>query len=343
MSERGCVNYKIAPLIGIILLTFLIHIPKSRTLYDYEIALSLNWSDSTYYQGEVGNVTITVYSTCNNELNITWIGIHFAWMKENDYFQLDLENNPVRIMSQGSHEFKPIFFLVTLESSVGWNEYYIRINCEEHHSDKGVEETWTSEIENIYIHDFYEKTYYDNIYVIESKLISAKEHDFESQYALSTLNQAENEFNLSRSLADQDEWPYTCSRMTNAANLIEQAYSYEIIHWKTKVENEIDDAQEKIEGLMELWNPAAKKTSDKAKNKLDSSKSEYAMGSILGLKRAFNHAQESISLSKQAQNNESNFRYVIKFGTVGIGFTVALIVFRHLRRAMPKKLRALGR
>jgi len=306
------------------------------------MTLSLDWSDSTYYQGEVGNVTITLHSNCNNELNITWIGIHFAWMKENDYFKFDLKNNPVRIMSQGSHEFKPIFFLVTLEASVGWNEYYVRINCEEHHSNKGVEETWTSGIENIYIHDFYEKMYYDNIHVIESKLISAKEHDFESQYALSTLNQAENEFNLSRSLADKDEWPDTCSHMTNAANLIEQAYSYEIMHWKTKVENSIDDAQDKIEGLMELWSPAAKKTSDKAKNELDSSKSEYAVGSILDLQRAFNHAQESISLSKQAQNNESNFRYVIKFGTVGIGVTVALIVFARMRRALRRKPQELG-
>ena len=338
MSERSRAKYKIVPLIGIILFTLLIHIPNSKTLYDYEIALSLNWSDSAYYQGEVGNITITLYSTCNNELNIKWIGIHFAWMKENDYFQFDLENNPLRISSQGSYEFKPIFFLITLNTTVGWNEYYIRIHFEEHHSNQGAEEIWKSETEQIYIHDAYEKIYDDNIYGFCSDLISAKDCCFESPYATSTLNQAENEFNISRSLAEQGKWQYACIHMMTSGNLIEQAYSYELLHWKTKVENAIDEAQEGMEDLVELWSPASKKNLKKAQNKYDSAKIEYEMDSILNLKRAFNFAQESITLSKQAKFNENNFKYLIMLGTAGIGITVPLIVFARVRKRGKKGL-----
>ena len=338
MSERSRANYTIVPLIGVILFTLLIQIPKSRTLYDYEIALSLDWSDSTYYQGEVGNITITLYSTCNNEINITWIGIRFDWMRESDYFQLDLENNPVRISSQGSYEFKPIFFLITLNASVGWNEYYILIHFEEHHSHLGAEEIWSSETEHIYIHDAYEKTYNYNLNDFRSDLISAKDCCFESPYAASTLNQAEDEFNLSRSLAEQGKWQYACIHITTSANLVEQAYSYELIHWKTKVENVIDGAQEGMEDLVELWSPGAKKNLKKAQNKCDTAKIEYEMGSILSLKRAFNYAQESITLSRQAKFNENNFRYLIILGTAGIGITVPLMVFARVRKWGKKRL-----
>lgn len=332
MSEQLRSNYRIFPLLGIILLASVILFPNGGALSDYEIALSLDWSDSVYYQGEVGNVTITLYSICNDELNITWIGIHFAWMREDDYFQIDLEDNPVRIPSEGPYEFNPIFFLVNLNASVGWNEYYIRVRYEEHLSNQGAEVIWTSEKEHIYIHDAYKRTYDENIGSFLSDFISAKDFEFESPFAISTLSQAEYLFNQSRSLAEQGKWQNSCIHITNAANLVEQSYSYELIYWKAKVKNAINDAQERMEDLVELWSPAAKKNLKKAQSKHDSAKSEYNMGSILSLKRAFDFAQESITLSRQARFSEKNFRYLIIFGTAGLCVTAPLLVFKRLRK-----------
>ncbi|MFQ6053039.1 MAG: hypothetical protein ACE5OO_02255, partial [Candidatus Bathyarchaeia archaeon] len=235
--------------------------------------------------------------------------------------------DPVSIPGKGSYEFKPIYFLVTLDASVGWNEYYIIIDYEDNHSDEGNGGAWASEIESIYIHDFYEKIYNENRYIIESNLMSAKGCDFESQFARSTLNQAENEFNLSRSLAEQNRWQEACSHVTISANLIEQSYSYETMYWKTKVKNVIDAAENEIEDLAELWSPAAKKSLDKARNKLDSSKIDYQMGSIFSLKRAFSFAQESISLANRTRFSEKNFRIFVKALAVGVVLVAAIFAF----------------
>jgi len=150
------------------------------------------------------------------------------------------------------------------------------------------------------------------------------------------LNQAEDEYNLSRSLAEQGKWQQACIHITTAANFVEQARSHEIIHWKTKAENAIEDAQEKIEDLADLWSPAAKNGLKKAQSKHDSAKSEYEMGSMLNLKKSFNYAQESLKFSRKAKFSENNFRYLIVFGTAGICITVPLIVVR-VRKKSDKK------
>jgi len=40
-------------------------------LYQDEIQLSFEWSSTVYYQGDSGSVTITLRSTCGNELEFS--------------------------------------------------------------------------------------------------------------------------------------------------------------------------------------------------------------------------------------------------------------------------------
>jgi hypothetical protein len=318
-----------------VLFTLVLNVNKSIALNDYEIALSIDWSDSIYYQGDIGNLMIKLYNTCNNVLNVTRIGINFSWMSKNEYFYLDLKNDPIKISSQNFHEFNPLSFLVPFDVSVGWMEYSIFVNFEKTMLNTEVENIWTSGVETIYIHDSYEKIYSCNIYNIRNNLLSAKNNEFESQYAILDLNKAIGEFNLSSKFAEQNRWKDACSRMTVAANFIEQAYSYETLYWIKKVETLMGVAVGEMEDIKKCWSPAAKKTSNEAQLNFNSSKSEFENGTIYSLKLAYSYAQESIKLSNKAQLNENNFRIVLIVAIIGIIVIVSLKVLSYTRRRMP--------
>ena len=193
---------RLLPLLLLVLAS--LSISSVQGLFQDEISLSFEWSSSVYYQGDSGSVTITLKSTCDNELEFTWVGIHFAWMRENYYYRLDLSSNPKRIPSSGSITFSLISFYVDADA-VGWNTYHVLINYKEHHwyGWDTTDEAWTSETYQIYIHDAYEKTYNELRPQVLGDLNSAERAGYESPDAKSLISQASSEYDLALSLADQ--------------------------------------------------------------------------------------------------------------------------------------------
>jgi len=209
-------------------------IPSVYGLYQNEITLSFDWSKSTYYQGDSGSATISLISTCGDELEFTWIGIHFAWMQENYYYKLDLSSNPQRIPSGGSITFSPISFSIPSNAPVGWNEYHVYIQCNEHHWYGWTSETWTSSDSLMYIHDAYEKTYNDLEPQVSSAIDTAQSANYESSDAKSLLSQAVNEYNLAVSLANQGNWQDGVSHLNTAQSLLTQAPAKEQAYQEQK-------------------------------------------------------------------------------------------------------------
>lgn len=199
-------------------------ISPSYGLSQNEITLSLQWSHGVYYQGDSGTAIVSLESTCGDELEFTWLGIHYAWMQTDHYYSLDLAGNSVRVPSGGSTTFSAISFEVPSNAPIGSNEYYVSIHFNEHHWygwSNGW--TWTSSTSQIYIYDAYEKAYNELRPQVSSKLDDAQNANYKSPDAKSLLSQAQNEYSLADSLANQGKWQDAVSHLNTASSLLTQA------------------------------------------------------------------------------------------------------------------------
>jgi len=216
-------------------------IPSVYGLYQNEITLSFHWSKSTYSQGDSGSVTITLTSTCSDELEIYWVGINFAWLKGNSYWRLDLASNSQRIKSGGSITFSPLSFIVSSDAPVGWNEYFVKILCFEFTGDGYTRETWTSfesyppiYIQEPFIYNAYQKPFNELSPQVLGGIYDARSANYESPEAKSSFSQAVNEYVLAVSLANQENWQDGVSHLNTAQSLLTQADINEIAFQKQK-------------------------------------------------------------------------------------------------------------
>jgi len=254
----------------------LIQISSVQGLYQDEISLSFNWSKSNYYQGDSGSVTITLRSTCGNELEFTWVGIHFAWMRENYYYRLDLSSNPKRIPSGGSITFTSITFYVDADTSIGWNDYHVLINYKEHH--------------------------------FSSDLNNAEGAGYEGADAKSLISQASSEYDLALSLANQGKWEGAVTHLQTASNFLMQASAAEEDYWRQEASDSIDTAGQKIEQLADCECEDAKSLLEEAETKLSDAQDSYGKGTLAYYKVAYNAALQATNYADQASSKEQEYR-----------------------------------
>lgn len=211
--------------VALICLLSVISIATVNALKQSEWSGAVSWSSSVYYQGDSGSVTFNFDSNCPEELKISYVGVHFDWMPSDAYFPLDLSANPIGIASHGSYTFNSIGFNVPSDASVGQHSATILINGQQH----GL---WWYDISvttsaSITIHDAYEKVYKQLFPDTQNKLNSVQNVDFKSPDAVSLLAQANNEFNVATSLANQGHWQDAVSHLQSVSSLVDQANAKE--------------------------------------------------------------------------------------------------------------------
>jgi hypothetical protein len=189
-------------------------------LFQDEIQLSFDWSTSDYFQGDRGNVTINLGSTCDNELEFYWIGIQFAWMSENQYYSIDLKNNPIRIPSESSITFDAISFIISPEASVGLSIFRVHISLSEHHFSGWESKSWISSRYQLIVYDAYEQIYQDMEFKVYSNLTMSQKEEYESAEAKAILAQAQNEYDFAISLATHHKWEDATNHLQAASNLV---------------------------------------------------------------------------------------------------------------------------
>ncbi len=255
-------------------------------------------------------------STCGNELNFTWVGIHFAWMRVNYYNTIDLSINPVGIQSEGSCTFHDIMFTVSSNASVGWNEFNVRIHYDERGSDGWTSgRVWTSSTHRIYVHDAYEKTYRELSRNVFNGINDAQKADYESPYAESLLSQAVNEYDLALASANQEKWKEAISNLQTASNLLDQASDKEeeyqrqkqreLETWRRKAIDSISLAEEKINRIRNCESADAESLLGQAETLLTNSRNSFDHGSF---KEAYNYALEASSYADQASTKEQKYQ-----------------------------------
>ena len=190
-----------------------------------EASVSLFWSSQTVFQGDMVTVRITFKSNCPDQLRIYNIGLHFDWMPPDRFAGPDLSANPVIIPSYGTHIFDAIAIQIPLNVSAGSHSYFVGIDGTQGLSASSF--SWDSPSSTIQIHAVTEKIYSDLMSQVESKLNEAISATYESAEARSLLQQAQAEYILAISLANEGKRQEAISSLQNAANYVEQANAAE--------------------------------------------------------------------------------------------------------------------
>jgi hypothetical protein len=186
-----------------------------------EVSVSMFWSSQTVYPGDTVSVRITLKSNYAEQLKIYYIGLHFDWMDPDGFYGSDLSDNPVIVPSYGTYIFDGIAIQIPLNVSTGSHSYFVGIDGTEGLSASDF--SWNSSSSTIQIHSIIEKIYSEVVSQVESKLSAAISANYGSAEARSLLQQAQSEYNLAHSLANEERWNEALSSLYNATDLLEQA------------------------------------------------------------------------------------------------------------------------
>jgi LPXTG-motif cell wall-anchored protein len=200
-------------------------ITSVNALNQNEWSSTLSWSNSVYYQGDSGSVTVHFDSSCPEELKISYVGVHFDWMSSDTYFPLDLSSSPVGIVSNGQYTFNEIGFNIPSGTSIGYHAVNILIKGQQHglwwYDISVIGSGWVN------IHNVYEKIYNQLYPDVTNKIHNADSSNFQSPDGKSLLEQANTEYTLANSLAQQGEWQDAVSHLQSASNYVDQAFAKE--------------------------------------------------------------------------------------------------------------------
>lgn len=184
-----------------------------------EATASVSWASQTYYPGDSMVFRIFVQSNSPDELLIQRIGLHFDWMPEGAFYSSDLSAAPVSIPSNGSYTFDIMSASVLSNVTAGLHNYFVGLDG----LQNNISFSWDSSPATIQIHDSREKGYNELQPQVESKIAEADNATYGSPEAQSLLQQAKDEYNSAKSLANDAKWYEAVSHLQNASDLLDQA------------------------------------------------------------------------------------------------------------------------
>jgi hypothetical protein len=195
---------------------------KVNALNSNEWSFTYALSSSTNYQGDSGTITITFYSSCPDQLQISSAGIQFDWMTTPN---TETVNSP-NIATGNQYTFNAISFSIPSDASVGSHSFTLSIQGQQKQllGWNSISVTGTGSINVL---DAYEKIYNQNVQSVSSSLTNAQNSNYQSPNAQSLLQQANNMYNQATSLANQGQWQNAVNDLNTASNDLSQAQAAE--------------------------------------------------------------------------------------------------------------------
>ena len=176
------------------------------------------------YQGGSRELYLKVISTCNNELQITWVGIHFEWMDEGRYYRKDLADAPLYLPSGGGSEMlDSITYSVPSDAKVGDNEYHFKVYAKEKGLLGWSDKEWTSPTYLLTVRDKNEKIFNELVQEIYSDLTTFERTQYQSSDGKEYIQKATVSYNTAVELGDSKLWSNAISKLNEASNDIKNA------------------------------------------------------------------------------------------------------------------------
>jgi hypothetical protein len=186
-----------------------------------EAAVSVSWLSQTRNAGEMASARITFMSESSEPLTIFRIGLHFDWMPAENFYTLDLSDDPVVIPSYGSHTFDSMAFLIPPTVSAGSHSYFVGIDGFQGSSTTGF--SWDSQTFMLQIGGSSESVYSELLPQVASKISEAANATYNSPEARSLVTQATNDYYEALELAEEGRLQEATSALQNASDNLEQA------------------------------------------------------------------------------------------------------------------------
>jgi len=193
-----------------------------------EASVSLLWSTPKVYQGDIVSVRITFTSSTADQLTIVGIGLQFDWDPDK-FYGPDLSANPVTVSGFGTHIFDAIAIQIPAHVSTGTHSYFVGVDGVQGYS---LDFSWDSPGSTIQVQSATGKVYGVLLSQFEIDLSEARDANFKSAEARSLLQQAQAEYDISRSLVNSsfvsdENWSQALLHIQNATTYLEQANAAE--------------------------------------------------------------------------------------------------------------------
>jgi hypothetical protein len=177
-----------------------------------QVATGSSFDKDNYYQGDAGKITITILNDhIASTIETSVCYLQYDWQGSNNYFDSHATPN---IPTGSSYTFT-ISFNIPQNISVGNHVYkVIWIDKDSIYGNVTVKSGL------LYIHDVYERTYYNIFDDVVNKYLQANPI---GSIANSLVKQAENTLSLAGTLSKQGMWKEAVTKLNEARGLLEQA------------------------------------------------------------------------------------------------------------------------
>ncbi|MCX6815820.1 MAG: hypothetical protein NT120_03135 [Candidatus Aenigmarchaeota archaeon] len=178
-----------------------------------------SWDSSTYYQGDGGTLTVTVYNSHSYQICPKQVYLQFDWQQaQNTVYP---SPNTACIATGQSQQFVISFGIpssTTIEQhlyNVKWIDNGILIGSP------------TLSSGSLMVHDAYEKVYLNLVSTVQPSITQAQNSNYQSPTAVTDLNQAVSYFNQAATLAGQGQYQGAVNNLNQAQASLSAAITAE--------------------------------------------------------------------------------------------------------------------
>ncbi len=333
-------NVRILAFLLVVIVAATVSPAPLHALESDEISLTFNWSAATYYQGDYGNVSISLKSRSIHVLKFTtvvlvFIGGYYYYFD----FPLDLSLNPLIIPPEGSCVFPTIDFYIHALNPKGLMRFEVFLQVEENSTSGWSATTWVSPLYPIMVHDINEKTYYNSTRNIEEKLVQAQMANFTDSNAKSLLQQCLSEKDLASQFAQKGKWGEAVTHTETATGLLEQAISSEKLYWKGQASAALSSVRSKL-NQTNLQSSEARVLLSQASSRADEAQRAYSSedykNATLLASSASSLLEKAVEAEGSSQTQGQQVAVIIVSSVAGVVIaSTALILIRRKRNRKP--------
>jgi hypothetical protein len=161
--------------------------------------LSVNASvpAGTLLQGQVLAVDLTIKNNENFPVRVYKIGVHYDWMADGTFYELDLGNSYVQIESNMAGRPGQILLSCDRNASVGYHQYYFRLNITRYNTQTVAwdPDTVTGPIEYVYVDSQMRQQALALLQMANDTLTTAKSSNYASKGARADMANATDVLN----------------------------------------------------------------------------------------------------------------------------------------------------
>lgn len=185
-----------------------------------EASVSVKLSSQTTYRGAILGIRVVFESNYHEELTIYNLGVNFDWMVEDAFIGYDLSDNPATVPPYGSYTSGLMTVSIPETATDGIHFFYVGIDGLQGETTGF---SWDSPSQYLTVQGNEEEFYMGLQAVVANGITEAINSKYQSNEALSLVDQARNEHGLAITLWADYKTADAISKLESASRYLNQA------------------------------------------------------------------------------------------------------------------------